>query len=68
VSTVPADETYAYYASGQVQKYTGPDGTKVYTYDGRGVVARKSFPMRIRRESPKRTVGQDTPTDRPILR
>ena len=36
--TVPADETHAYYASGQVQKYTGPDGTKVYTYDGRGLV------------------------------
>jgi RHS repeat-associated protein len=36
---VPADQTYAYYPnSGSVQRYTGPDGTKVFTYDGRGLV------------------------------
>jgi YD repeat-containing protein len=36
--TVPTPQTYAYYPNGKLQTYSGPDGTKAYTYDARGLV------------------------------
>ncbi len=32
------DRTFSYYANGKLQTYTGPDGTKTYGYDARGLV------------------------------
>ncbi len=38
-STVPTDQTYAYLTGNdRVQKYAGPDGTRAYAYDARGLV------------------------------
>ena len=32
------DQTYSYYPNGKLQQYSGPDGTKSFVYDGRGLV------------------------------
>lgn len=32
------NQNYAYYAAGGLHTYSGPDGTKTYTYDARGLV------------------------------
>jgi RHS repeat-associated protein len=32
------DRTFSYYPNGKLQQYSGPDGTKVYTYDARGLL------------------------------
>ncbi|ODU66884.1 MAG: hypothetical protein ABT16_00480 [Rhodanobacter sp. SCN 65-17] len=45
VDGVAMKRSYSYYANGQVQTYTGPDGATVaYAYDGNGELARVDIP------------------------